>query len=97
MNYGVTEQEFDSALHKLKKMAAAGKTTGEELATLGDMIFYGYSQEESNAEQAMPYWEMALAKGYAIETEKKERILKSYFSLRKFTSARNVVENGKDI
>ena len=63
MNYGVTEQEFDSALHKLKKMAAAGKTTGEELATLGDMIFYGYSQEESNAEQAMPYWEMALAKG----------------------------------
>ena len=54
MNYGVTEQEFDSALHKLKKMAAAGKTTGEELATLGDMIFYGYSQEESNAEQAMP-------------------------------------------
>lgn len=70
MNYGVTEQEFDSALHKLKKMAATGKTTGEELATLGDMIFYGYSQHESNAEQAMPYWEMALAKGYAIETEK---------------------------
>lgn len=70
MNYGVTEQEFNHATRTLKELAAAGKASGEKLAMLGDMIFYGYSQTENNTEQALPYWKMAIDQGYDIETEK---------------------------
>lgn len=68
--YDITEQEFNRAMSMLKEMAAAGKATGEQLDALGDMIFYGYSQQEVNVEQAIPYWKMAIDKGQDIDTDR---------------------------
>lgn len=77
--YDITEQEFNRAMSTLKEMAAAGQATGEQLEALGDMICYGYSQQEVNAAQAIPYWKMAMDKGQDIDTD---RMVLVAFSLR---------------